>query len=468
MRDRRIFAGSSVRRVRRDQGLTQAVMAEMLGISPSYLNLIEHDQRPLTTPVLVALAERFGFDAAALSRDGVAGEADAVRRRLADARFADLGIGTREVDEWLAAAPATVAAFARLYDADRTRGDSGDGGPVALAEPPEVRAVRIAIEQWRNHFADLEADAEALADELRLSGGDLYGAIADRLRTRHQLSIRILPADVMPDRLRWLDYHSRQLQLSELLRPASRTFQAAAVLGQIEARARIGALVDGAGLGDSAASRLYRRHLVQYFAAAVMMPYGRFLRACEATGYDLLLLQRRFGAGFEQVAHRLTTLQRVGARGLPFFMLRIDRAGQGSKRYAGASQSPLVDGDLRCPLWAIHEAFARPGEVIADLVELEDGTRWFTQSRSVAAPGALGMGPPARFVVSLGIDAKLAAPLVAANGIDLMRSRATPIGLGCRRCTRTGCAQRSAPPHGRNLRLHDSERGISPFDFVGD
>ena len=224
----------------------------------------------------------------------------------------------------------------------------------------------------------------------------------------------------------------------------------------------------GAEFAEPAAARLFERHLVHYFAAALMMPYSRFLRACDATGYDLLLLQRRFGAGYEQVAHRLTTLQRVGARGLPFFMLRIDRAGQGSKRYSGASQSPLVDGDARCPLWGAHEAFARPGEVIADLVELEDGSRWFTQSRSVAAPGASGSGTPARFAVCVGVDAKVAAPLIAARGIDLMRSPATPIGLGCRRCTRTGCVQRSVPPLGRPLRFREGERGVSAFDFAGD
>lgn len=462
MAERRVFAGPAVRKLRRDAGLTQAAMAEALAISPSYLNLIEHGQRPLSATVIVRLAERFGFDAAKLGAETVPGGLAALRRRLTDPRFADLDIGSREVEEWLESAPATATAFIRLFDA------AGDATAPAAAEAPEVDAVRRAIEQWRNHFPDLDARAEELADELRLAGGDLYGTIAERLRTRHQLGIRILPADVMPDRLRWLDWHARQLMLNELLRPASRTFQAAATLAHMEAKDEISALVAGAEFAEPAAARLFERHLIQYFAAALMMPYGRFLRACDATGYDLLLLQRRFGAGFEQVAHRLTTLQRVGARGLPFFMLRIDRAGQGSKRYAGASQSPLVDGDARCPLWGVHEAFARPGEVIADLVELEDGSRWFTQSRSVAAPGARGGGTPARFAVCIGVDAKVAAPLAAARGIDLMRSPATPIGLGCRRCTRSGCVQRSMPPLGRPLRFREGERGVSAFDFAGD
>ncbi len=443
--------------------MTQAAMAEALAISPSYLNLIEHGQRPLSATVIVKLAERFGFDAAKLGAEEVPGGLAGLRRRLADPRFADLGIGAEEVEAWLQTAPATAAAFARLFDLA-----PGAAGAEAVEEAAEVAAVRRAIEKWRNHFPDLDARAEELADELRLAGGDLYGTISERLRTRHQLGIRILPADVMPDRLRWLDWHARQLMLNELLRPASRTFQAAATLAQIEAKDEIGALVAGAEFAETAAARLFERHLIHYFAAALMMPYSRFLRACDATGYDLMLLQRRFGAGYEQVAHRLTTLQRVGARGLPFFMLRIDRAGQGSKRYAGASQSPLVSGDARCPLWGVHEAFARPGEVIADLVELEDGSRWFTQSRSVAAPGATGSGTPARFAVCIGVDAKVAAPLVAARGLDLMRSAATPIGLGCRRCTRTGCVQRSVPPLGRPLRFREGERGVSAFDFAGD
>jgi predicted transcriptional regulator/DNA-binding XRE family transcriptional regulator len=461
MAERRIFAGPAVRKVRREAGMTQAAMADALDISPSYLNLIEHGQRPLSATVIVRLAERFDFDAAKLGAEALPGGLAGLRRRLADPRFADLGIGAQEAEEWLQAAPATATAFARLFDAA--------GGETPLpGEAPEVDAVRRAIEQWRNHFPDLDARAEELADELRLAGGDLYGTISERLRTRHQLGIRILPADVMPDRLRWLDWHARQLMLNELLRPASRTFQAAATLAQMEAKAEIDALVAGAEFAAPASARLFERHLIHYFAAALMMPYGRFLRACDATGYDLLLLQRRFGAGYEQVAHRLTTLQRVGARGLPFFMLRIDRAGQGSKRYAGASRSPLVDGDARCPLWGVHEAFARPGEVVSDLVELEDGSRWFTQSRSVAAPGATGSGTPARFAVCIGVDAKVAAPLVAARGIDLMRSPATPIGLGCRRCARGGCIQRSTPPQGRALRFREGERGVSAFDFAGD
>lgn len=461
MAERKLFAGHAVKRLRRGAGLTQAAMADMLDISPSYLNLVERNQRPLSATLLLRLAEQFDFDPRSLSADEPGGGAEALRRRLADPVFADLEIDRAQVDEWLAAAPATAEAFARLFDRLRT------GGAAVSDEVDSIGLVRREIARWRNHFADLDAQAEALADELRLGAGDLYGAIADRLRTRHQLSIRILPVDVMPDRLRRLDLHARQLQLSEMLDPASRTFAAGLQLAQNEARTEVDALVRGAAFTDRVAERLYRRHLLSYFAAALMMPYARFLRACEATGYDVELLQRRFGAGFEQVAHRLTTLQRVGARGLPFFMIRIDRAGQVSKRYQGASAAPLVEADGRCPLWALHHAFDRPGRLMRQLVELEDGSRWFTFARTVQPQGGRYGQVAADFAIGLGVAASLAGALAAARGIDL-GGEAIPVGLGCRTCTRHDCPQRSAPPAGRAILVNERERGLSPFSFAGD
>jgi len=462
MADRKLFAGHAVRRLRRTLGLTQAAMAEALEVSPSYLNLIERNQRPLTATLLLRLAEAFDFDPRALAAGEPGGGAHGLRRRLADPMFADLAVDRAEVEEWLAGAPGGAEAFARAYDR------IGIGSGAAADEAPDAGTlVRREIERWRNHFTDLDAAAEALADELRQGAGDLFGAMAERLRVKHQLSIRILPLEVMPDVRVRLDLHARQLHLSETLDPASRSFALARQLGQNEARGEIDALARGAGFADRTAERMFRRHLTGYFAAAVMMPYARFLRACEATGYDLELLRRRFGASAEQVAHRLTTLQRVGARGLPFFMLRTDRAGQVSKRFAGASGSPLVEGPGLCPLWDVFAAFARPDERIVQVVALEDGTRWFTSSRCVGPAGGWTGAVRARFVVTLGLAAEAAGGLAAARGIDLSGA-AAPIGLGCRACTRPDCPQRSAPPAGRAQTVNEREMGVSPFGFVGD
>lgn len=436
-------------------------MAAQLGVSASYLNLIERNQRPLSARILVRLTELFDFDPRSLRSGEEIGGIDGMRRRLADERFADLSIDRDEIAEWLAAAPQGALAFARLYDA---------GGHSADTSHDPTELARREIERWRNHFADLDAAAEALADEMRLSSADIGAALSERLRQRHQLSVRIMPSDVMPDALRRLDLHARQLQLSELLDHSSRNFQIALQIALLEQHDAIAMLADGARFEDRAAWRLFRRHAANYFAAALIMPYQRLIRACEATGYDLAVLQSRFGVGFEQLAHRLTTLQRVGHRGLPFFMARIDRAGRFSKRYAGASATPLLDADTSCPLWVAHEAFERAGQIcsqVADFAEPSGATsRWLTLARTVNGVTLPGGAAP-RFVVVLGIEARLAAPLAQARGLNLADSvGATPIGPGCTLCNRSACTQRSLPPRGVALELDDRLRGLTPFPFA--
>ena len=463
MADAKLFAGPAIRRLRRERDLTQIALAEGLDISASYLNLIERNQRPLTAPLLMKLAERFDIAPSALQRGEPGGGVDALRRRLADPLFAEIDVDRREIEDLLSYAPSMAEAFARLFD-QGPRGNTAVPGGQANA----TAKVAAEVSRWRNHFADLDVAAEELADELRLQAADLYAALAERLRSRHELSIRILPSDVLPGTLRRLDLHARQLQLSEWLAPQARTFHAACQLALLEQGRAIENLIKAAGFDDRSADILYRRHLVGYFAAALMMPYGRFLRACDASGYDVRLLERRFGASFEQVAHRLTTLQRVGQRGLPFFMMRIDRAGIVSKRFAGGSESPLALAEGRCPLWSVHRAFDRPGDLIAQLVTLEDGSAWFTLSGAVRGRALDADRPDPEFALVFGLSAELARPLRHARPADLTGDVGTAIGLGCTICYRTDCAQRSQPPQGRVLRSNVRERKIVAFDFLDD
>ena len=457
MAEKSIFAGPALRRLRKREGLTQAAMSAALGISPSYLNLIERNQRPLSARVLVQVIEQFDFDPRSLREDESIGGVDGLARRLADERFSDLGIDRDEVSEFLASAPHAAAAFARLYDR---------GGPDTGSVNDSLAASRREIERWQGHFADLDHAAEALADEMRLSRSDIGAALTERLREKHQLSVRILPLDVMPGAIRRLDLHARQLQLSEMLDRSSRNFHIALQLAQLEQREAIDNIVAGARLADDAARQLFERHVMGYVAAALLMPYGRFLRACEQTGYDFTTLQRRFGVSFEQLAHRLTTLQRVGQRGLPFFMARIDRAGQFSKRFSGASGATLLESDASCPLWAAHEAFERRGELCVQSVLVEGADagpdHWLTFARTVEAAGATG---GAHFVIVLGVEARLAGDMQAATGLRLERDAAQAIGLGCARCHIVGCRQRSLPPSGAPLQIDRVARGLTPFDF---
>lgn len=454
-----LFAGPAIRRLRKREGLTQAATAARLDISASYLNLIERNQRPISARVVMRLVEQFDFDPRALREDEAIGGIDGLARRFADERFADLGIDREEMRELLSGAPQAAAAFARLYDSA--------GQAVAQNDDP-LAASRAEIEKWRNHFADLDIAAEDLADEMRLSRGDIGLALAERLRERHQLSVRILPRDVMPDSMQRLDLHARQVQLSEMLSIASRNFHLALLIAQLEQREQIEGIVKGARFDDVAAQGFFTRHLTGYFAAAVLMPYGRFLRACEATGYDLPVLLRRFGVSFEQLAHRLTTLHRVGQRGLPFFMVRIDRAGQFSKTFVGASTARFINAEASCPLWHAHRAFERAGELQVQFVSLDvAGDReggWLTISRTVEGRGEPG---ETQFVVSIGVEAVLAGELAQSRGISLRSEDAQPIGTGCRSCHRVRCSQRSLPPAGRRLSFDTTRRGITPFEFAG-
>ncbi len=432
MIDANLLAGPALRRLRKREGLTQAAMASALDISPSYLNLIERNQRPLTAKVLVRVIERFDFDPRSLREDDAIGGVDGLMRRMADKRFGDLGIDREEVQEFLSAAPQIAAAFARLYD-------TGGGGGRLENEDAEA-AARSAIERWQNHFADLDHAAEDLADELRLSRGEIAAAFSERLREKHQLSVRILPAEVMPGQVHRLDLHARQLQLSEMLPGAARRFQIARQVGALEMRETIETLVAGANLASPEAREVFREHITDYLAGALLLPYRRFLRACEGTGYDLAVLQRRFAVSFDQVAERLTTLGRVGERGLPFFTATIDRAGRMTHFTAGGSGAVYPLDGARWPAWVPYAAFERPGTVLTQAVTFGEGEgparHWFTITRTVDGDGVLCAG---RRAVVLGIEARFAGELAHARGISLDRADAVPLGTPCGRCGRAEC-----------------------------
>jgi predicted transcriptional regulator/transcriptional regulator with XRE-family HTH domain len=455
---RKIFAGARIRRLRTQRGLTQTRMAADLGVSVSYLNLIERDQRPLSASFLLKLAQAHDIDIRSLT-SGEDGElVDDLSKLFTDPRLIGIDVPRAELRDLATRFPAIAHALLRLAAA------SPAVAP-APAAPGPIAAVTRMIDAAGNHFPGLDEAAERLADELRLSGPDLNAAVVERLRARHAITVRALPLEVMPGHLRRLDLHSRQLHLSESLDAASRGFAAAVQLVLIELKAEIAATISGAGISDPLAVRAATVAMAKYAAAATLMPYQRFLAACEATGYDVELLQARFGRGLEQVAHRLTTLHRPGARGVPFFFLRVDRAGTVSKRFApGASPLPVTGG---CALWHVYHAFDRPGEIRRQLVELEDGQRFLTLARTIRT-AALPWGVPRPgFAIGIGCDIAHAPALSWSAGVEL-NGPATPIGPGCAACHRAACRQRGAPPAGAHLAFDEHSRVLTPFRFTDE
>ncbi|WP_243453846.1 helix-turn-helix domain-containing protein [Sandaracinobacteroides saxicola] len=450
--NRKLFAGPRVRRLRTSLGLTQTRMAQDLGVSISYLNLIERNQRPVTAAVLLRLADLYDLDVRTLTDSN----SDRLSHDVTATLAAEPAISRAEIRDFIEAHPTIAAALTRLAST----------APSASAAPTDPLAtVRRAMLDRQNHFATLDAHAEAVSDELRLSATGLYAALQDRLRARHGLTLRVLPTDVMPGALRRLDWHNRQLHLSEALDGASRTFQAAHQLALLDAKAEITAEVAAASLADPIAQRIFTANLASYWAAALMMPYARFHAAAEALGYDLELLQARFGAGFEQVAHRLTTLQRAGARGIPFIMLRVDRAGQISKRLA-AGRFPFAEEGGQCPLWVLHAAFESPTRILTQVAEVESGERLFTIARTVRPQVTPWGAVQPRFAIALSCGLDHARGLTYATGLDLMTLPPTPIGSGCTACRRDNCRQRSAPPSGATLAIDPAARGLTAFQFT--
>jgi predicted transcriptional regulator/DNA-binding XRE family transcriptional regulator len=470
---RKIYAGARLKRLRRERQLTQAAMAADLDVSPSYLNLMERNQRPVTVQILIRLTDVYGVDPRefmAAEGEHSAGEIDEI---LTDPLFREAGVPRAEVRDAAESSPALLAAMARLYRAYAAAREAaeagffsspgGDRAAAVVSESP-VDRVRALLQEAHNHFPELEEAAESFAAEVALVGTDLFHPLSEYLRTRHNIRLRILPLEPMGGRLCWFDRHRRQLLIAEAVAPPGRTFQAAYQLALSQYTDLLNEISTRLEPHHDLTRRLLRVTLANYFAGALMMPYGRFLEAAEASGYDIEILGARFGASFEQVAHRLTALARPASRGVPFFLIRIDRAGNVSKRFS-ASRFPFAHSGGTCALWNIHAAFAEPGKILRQIIELPDGTQWFSLCRTVRrARTPYGAIEPS-FAIGLGCELKYAKRLVYAKRLDFSALEATPIGINCRLCERPFCPQRAAPPAMRQLFIDETTRSVSPFTF---
>jgi XRE family transcriptional regulator, fatty acid utilization regulator len=464
---RKLYLGGRLRRLRRELGLNQSAMASEIGVSPSYLNHLERNQRPVTAQVLLRLADVYDIDLRSFAAEGPEGTGiDQLGEILADPMFADLAIPRFELLEVADNAPSVADAIARLYAAlvERRQGPDGGAPDETSLITPEAW-VRDHIQAQRNHFPYIEEAAETLAGALGDAGG-LYEALRRRLKEAFGIEARVVPPELLDFASQAYDLHRKRLMLSALLRPESRTFGAAYQLALFEFGPMLKRMAETANAPDTPTRRLLTMSLANYAAGAILMPYARFLAAAEKQRYDVDRLCAEFGASVEQVSHRLTTLGRSGARGIPFFMLRVDSAGNISKRFAGES-FPFSRFGGTCPRWNLHAAFQTPGRVATQIVETPEGERFFTISRTVDRAVRLDPRESSQLAIGLGCDAKHAARIVYGDGLDLAKPLVTPIGPACSICPRVRCPQRAAAPAGRTLALNESRKTISPYPFVG-
>lgn len=468
MLERKLFLGGRLRRLRRERGLNQSVMAAEIGISPSYLNHLERNQRPLTAPVLLRLSQVYDIDLKTLTAEGSEGTGvGALAEVFADPMFGDIAVPRYELVELADNAPTAADAVARLYAAlvELRRQPRGDGRDDELAPIAPENWVRDHIQAQRNHFAELDAAAETVAGALP-EPALAFDPLRRRLKEGFGIDVRVVPPDVLDGASQRYDLHRRRLMLSVLLRAESRTFGAAYQLALVEFRGLLQRMVDAAAPPDPPTRRLLHMSLANYAAAAILMPYDLFLAAAERHRYGIDPLCAEFGASVEQVSHRLTTLNRPGTRGIPFFMLRVDAAGNVSKRFAGES-FPFSRFGGTCPRWNLHTTFQTPGRIVTQVVETPDGQRFFTIGRTVERPVRLDPREDSHLAIGLGCDVRHAGGIVYADGVDLANPLVTPIGPDCTLCPRIRCPQRAAAPAGRTLTVDERQKTVSPYPFAG-
>lgn len=565
------YAGSRLRQLRKEKELTQTTMAQLLGLSASYVNQIEHDVRPLTTPVLVKIADVFGVDASFFATDDRARllaevqevlndreffgteydleqlndlvsmhpdfvrsvvdlhrRYELVRDKLSlatDSRYGGLmrllptpqpltvapetstpnnsnshnsnsnnstGIGTTSntatsgtatnksaSNASTGSAVATNAgAEGALSQASGAEEGSADGADSAFSFLPQLamphEEVRDFFYAHSNYFDGLDRRAEEIAAELHISAAnqrilgsgpdspsmaDIAAKIARRLSEAH--GIHIITAE-LPGLWHRFDPATHTLAISGRLSSGKRAFRLAHELAHAELAPDFEELLATANFTDVSSVNLARRGLASYVAAAILLPYTLFHSQAEATAYDIELLESQFGFGWETICHRLSTLQRPGLRGIPFTFVRVDRAGNVSKRQS-ATGFPFTQSGGTCPLWNLYDTFNRPGEISCEVSAMPDGRKYLWIARTVTQRQGGYHSPTKTFAVGLGCELRHANRTVYAQEGDLLSGAVAQIGPGCRVCTREACAQRAFPAIHKQLNISAHESAIAPY-----
>ena len=463
--------GGRIRRLRRQEGLSQAALAIELGISASYLNLIEHNRRNLTVPLLIKLAERFELELSEIAESDEGRLSADLMEAFGDDLFGDIDLTTTDVRDLVTSNSTVARAILALYDRYRNMRDDAETvsaqartnhDDVTISDRLPSEQVSDFLQARANYFPELEESAERVNHDSSLSGEDTLGAMSTFLTNTFGVRVMDMPEDDTRA-VRRFDPDSRILGLSKMLPADSRNFQAAHQIGLLAADREIDMLVDEGDFTNEDGRTLARIALANYFAGALLMPYDTFHKAAMTHRYDVELLQHRFGVSFEQACHRLTTLQRPRKRGVPFHLLRADIAGNISKRFSlSGIHIPRHGG--ACPRWNVYTAFLQPGTINVQISQMPDGKTFFCIARTVHKANG-GYGQPRSYLsIGLGCEMSDAAALVYADGINLERpERIVPIGVSCRTCPRMDCGQRAFPPVAHALETDENARGVSAY-----
>jgi hypothetical protein len=444
-------------------------MARALGVSAGYVNLLENNQRSLSVRLLMAIADTYQVDWRDLVRDETSNTLAELRAAIRDPMFPADGPDLDELRAAIDHAPRLVSQFLHLYGLhrralERIMRQGSTGAPERFLTSSAEAVIHDFFRDHSNHFPDLESAAEALLAEERCEPDDLYAVLKARLASKHGIKVQRRAVEDMTRALRHYDRAVGAIHLSEALDHSNQVFQLAHMLCQVEWHHLLARLTAESGAMTETGLARCHVELANYFAAAVLMPYEPFLAAAETTSYDIDRLAARFGVSFEQCCHRLTTLQRPGATGVPFFFLRVDKAGNVTKRFNSTSFQ-LAEYGGACPVWKIHMAFRMPGVIIPQFVELPDGDRFFTISRTADRPSVNFETQDHRLSVGLGCELKHARRIGYASSFNLDDDRMfSRIGINCHVCPRQACSQRAHQPVLMELPIDTARRGKTRYE----
>ncbi len=448
---RKTLIGPRLRQLRREHKQTQAEMAKALGVSTAYVNLLENNQRSLSVKMLLALSDAYGVDWRDLIKDESSTLLTDLRNAVQDPIFGGSAPDLQELRAAIDHAPRVVGHFLKLYSSHRSalekmmRLGSERMPDNLLSSSPET-IIHDFFRDHANYFDELEQEAEKLRAAEPCDADDVYAMLKARLRDVHGIEVHTAPVEEMSQALRIYDEADSVVHLSEALDHQNRVFQLAHVLCLVELAEVLESLTADSNIRSETGLARCHVELANYFAAAFLMPYEPFHEAAERTNYDVDRLAATFGVSFEQVCHRLTTLQREGAKGVPFFFLRVDKAGNVTKRF-NATSFNLAEYGGACPVWNIHTSFRTPGVIVPQFVELPDGERFFTISRTTDRPVFSRDSQDRRLALSLGCELKHAHRLGYAAPFNIEDDGLfSPIGINCHLCPRQACSQRAHQP----------------------
>ena len=467
--------GSKIRKERRAKGLSQSDLSKKLEISPSYLNLIESGRRSITVPILIKIGNELGISLRDLTQESNKRILSDIMEVLSNELFEDLDITNYETNEFISNNPNIAKAMLTLNDSYKSLRDDMQNRLEAMdveSSIKERKSTHLPVEivsdflqENKNYFDSIERKAESIRNKIYFEEGHrtIGHSLIQYLLKEHNTKIKVVSSEDDEKSIKKFDKNNNILFLSTMLTYSSRNFHLAYQIAYFDGHETIDKIIKENKIYSEEVISLLKISLLNYFAAAILMPYDEFLQSAKKYKYDVEILMHHFATSFEQVTHRLTNLQRPGNEGVPFHFLKTDIAGNVSKRFSlSGIHIPRHGGS--CPRWNVYIAFSNPGKIHPQISKMPDGKTYFCIARAFEK-GIEKHGMPKSFVsIGLGCDLQYAKELTYSEGMDLQNKRLeTPIGVSCRICPRMDCQQRAFPPIDKDLKLDITYRGTSPY-----